>query len=446
MDYQFVYDDGESNMVDEAGNPIIDNADIDDCLPLETLTDLTEYRSLVRSRSTLPLNINNDNEPTKGNPKDSSNGDDDPADEKHPKSRNYRMYSTKDREDFFDLWIEKPGASIASIAKQLGIKPRNAQRWVKEYKKAADEELPVAKQRGAIAKPKLNEDHEGFLKEYVDENPSSTLDDIMDQLTSSFMDLSVSKTSLHTFLKDECTLTFKIARKEGVERNSISKIQERFEFVTKVLESDIDYSSNCVFIDEAGFNINMKRSGGWAPKGVTPVVKTPSTRSENRTILGAICYFGVVQLSLRKPKAPSLNKKRKLELDKQQDTSRGTITGHYKQFLLDLMDTMDAHPVMKNAYLVMDNASIHKNASIARIIQARGYRLLYLPPFSPELNPIEQFWYQVKSKLKREKLLHKETLSLRIKEAANLIPVEYIKNSIEHSKHCFSTCLEKKPL
>ena len=65
MDYQFVYDDGESNMVDEAGNPIIDNADIDDCLPLETLTDLTEYRSLARSRSTLPLNINNDNEPTK---------------------------------------------------------------------------------------------------------------------------------------------------------------------------------------------------------------------------------------------------------------------------------------------------------------------------------------------------------------------------------------------
>lgn len=128
MDYQFVYDDGESNMVDEAGNPIIDNADIDDCLPLETLTDLTEYRSLARSRSTLPLNINNDNEPTKGNPKDSNNGDDDPADEKHPKSRNYRMYSTKDREDFFDLWIEKPGASIASIAKQLGIKPRNAQR------------------------------------------------------------------------------------------------------------------------------------------------------------------------------------------------------------------------------------------------------------------------------------------------------------------------------
>lgn len=122
------------------------------------------------------------------------------------------------------------------------------------------------------------------------------------------------------------------------------------------------------------------------------------------------------------------------------------MTGHYKQSLLEVMDSLDPHPAMKNSYLVMDNASIHKHPSIKRIAAAKGYRLLYLPPFSPELNPIEQFWYLIKAKLKREKLLEKETLTSRITEAANSIPLEHTRHSIEHSKNRFTTCLEKSPL
>lgn len=83
-------------MVDESGNPILDHADIDDCLPLETLTNLTQYRLLSRSRYTLPLNNNNNNnnELENGDSKDSAN----PVDGKSLKSRNYRIYSSKDRE------------------------------------------------------------------------------------------------------------------------------------------------------------------------------------------------------------------------------------------------------------------------------------------------------------------------------------------------------------
>lgn len=92
--------------------------------------------------------------------------------------------STKERERFFDLWIERPGDSIASIARELGIKSRNAQRWVKEYKKADNDELPVVKQRGKP--PKLNDDHMEFLKNFVDDSPSSNLDDLMNGLSQSF--------------------------------------------------------------------------------------------------------------------------------------------------------------------------------------------------------------------------------------------------------------------
>lgn len=58
----------------------------------------------------------------------------------------------------------------------------------------------------------------------------------------------------------------------------------------------------------------------------------------------------------------------------------------------------------------MDNASIHKSKPMIRKIEARGYRVTYIPPYSPDLNPIEQFWVLVKGKMKRHRLMKEETL------------------------------------
>lgn len=69
----------------------------------------------------------------------------------------------------------------------------------------------------------------------------------------------------------------------------------------------------------------------------------------------------------------------------------------------------------------MDNVTIHTSKDIERYITSCDYGCIYLPPYSPELNPIEQFWSVVKNKLKREKLLEKETISSRIKEACNSV-------------------------
>jgi hypothetical protein len=52
----------------------------------------------------------------------------------------------------------------------------------------------------------------------------------------------------------------------------------------------MDYTSNCVFIDEAAFHINMKRTFAWSKKGERAVVKTPKTRAQTTAILGATVY------------------------------------------------------------------------------------------------------------------------------------------------------------
>lgn len=79
------------------------------------------------------------------------------------------------------------------------------------------------------------------------------------------------------------------------------------------------------------------------------------------------------------------------------------------------MDEMDQYLHMKDCYLVTDNASIHKSDAIAKYITSHGYRYAYLPSYSPELDPIEQFWSVVKIKVTRNRFLEKVTLMTRIK-------------------------------
>lgn len=55
----------------------------------------------------------------------------------------------------------------------------------------------------------------------------------------------------------------------------------------------------------------------------------------------------------------------------------------------------------KNAVLVMDNASFHKRADTLEMIEKAGHTALFLPPYSPDLNPIEQKWAQAKTLRKR---------------------------------------------
>ncbi|KAL9536976.1 hypothetical protein MBANPS3_012199 [Mucor bainieri] len=84
------------------------------------------------------------------------------------------------------------------------------------------------------------------------------------------------------------------------------------------------------------------------------------------------------------------------------------------------MDEMDKHPeIFENSYLIMGNAPMLTNEDIKLYIESGSYRCVYLPPYCPELNPIEQFWSVCKSNLKREKLLKEETLTSRIAEACN---------------------------
>jgi len=78
--------------------------------------------------------------------------------------------------------------------------------------------------------------------------------------------------------------------------------------------------------------------------------------------------------------------------------------------------------------LVLDNVAFHKVAGIREVIEARGARLLYLPPYSPDLNPIEKAFSKLKAFLRKAGARTKETLWKAIGEAVEIYSYEVCLN------------------
>ncbi|KAG2195416.1 hypothetical protein INT47_002855 [Mucor saturninus] len=140
--------------------------------------------------------------------------------------------------------------------------------------------------------------------------------------------------------------------------------------------------ANCVFINEAGFNANLRRTQGWAPIEETPIVKVNTPRASSISILGATYPKVLLKVCLRKPVPPPSFKKLKLTGGAKKH-AKGTNTNRYVNFISE----MDKPPEMNGHFLIMDNAPIYTNKIIRPIVEESGYRCVYLPPYSPEPKP-----------------------------------------------------------
>ena len=82
--------------------------------------------------------------------------------------------------------------------------------------------------------------------------------------------------------------------------------------------------------------------------------------------------------------------------------------------------------------VVLDNLPAHKVAGLAEVVEARGARLLYLPPYSPDFNPIELAFSKLKSWLRTAQARTREALEDVIKTATDWITEQDAKNWFDH--------------
>ncbi|MFQ6028101.1 MAG: IS630 family transposase [Dehalococcoidia bacterium] len=161
------------------------------------------------------------------------------------------------------------------------------------------------------------------------------------------------------------------------------------------------------FLDESGINRAMTRRYGRAPRGQRAVGSVPENRGPNTTVLGILGLSGVSAVA----------------------TLEGAINGTKFQNYVEqtLGPTLTAGDVV-----VMDNLPAHKVAGIAEAIQQRGAQLIYLPPYSPDLSPIELCWSKVKTYLGKAKARNQENLETALAQALATVTRSDAQNWFRH--------------
>ncbi|CEG70178.1 hypothetical protein RMATCC62417_06123 [Rhizopus microsporus] len=182
-------------------------------------------------------------------------------------------------------------------------------------------------------------------------------------------------------LRNSMLITIKKPTFNPKVRNSENNLQTRYEWFMKWKDSDLDYTENCVFIDEAGFNINVRNNWARSAVGTPAQAEIEKNRSPSYTIIGAIHCTSVIHVVMKKPppkkqRGPKTQtsktakpKKRKLAESKEQragdiiiedptieyavveertdvennkPVAKGITTAHFVKFMNELLDIMDA--------------------------------------------------------------------------------------------------------
>ena len=134
-----------------------------------------------------------------------------------------------------------------------------------------------------------------------------------------------------------------------------------------------------VFLDECGVTTAMARLRGRSPRGKRAHGTVPCGRWARLTVLGALGVKGVVAA---------------MGVEAAAD---GAVFRAYLEQVL-LPELRRAKP---DAVLVMDNLGAHKTPAVRELLDNSGFLYRYLPPYSPDLNPIEPAWAKVKAELRR---------------------------------------------
>lgn len=93
----------------------------------------------------------------------------------------------------------------------------------------------------------------------------------------------------------------------------------------------------------------------------------------------------------------------------------------------------------RRAVVVMDNLSAHQVKGIEEMIQSTGARVVYLSPYSPDFNPIENCWSKLKEYLRSRAIRTRYALEQAISDALNLITIKDLKNWFTHCCYCQSS-------
>ena len=256
------------------------------------------------------------------------------------------------------------GASRREAAERYGISPSVVVIWVQRFEETGS---VAAKPSGGSTSPL--EQHAEFLLGLIADQPDLTLDEIIAAMRK--RRIAGSRSAVWRFFARRNISFKKTLYAAEQKRADVARARRRW-----MREQGMFDPARLVFIDETCTNTAMVRLRGRAPRGERLVGYAPHGHWKTITFVGGLRQRGMT--------APFV-----LE---------GAMNGpmflaYVKQCLV---------PTLKRGEIVlMDHLPVHKVAGVAEAIEAAGATLIYLPKYSPDLNPIELAFSKLKAHLRK---------------------------------------------
>ena len=175
--------------------------------------------------------------------------------------------------------------------------------------------------------------------------------------------------------------------------NAPDVVQKRNDWVQMISEADSD---KLVFLDESGVNTDMTRHYGRAVGKERAVDNAPENTPTNTTILSSIRLNGETAYTTY---------------------SGGTTGDRFVEYLEKVL----IPTLHEGDTVIMDNMRSHHVKKVEEVLQKAKIKLLYLPPYSPDFNPIEKMWSKIKAILRKMKVRDSTLLPDAVKKAIGYV-------------------------
>ena len=267
-----------------------------------------------------------------------------------------------------DLTIQlRTGIGFRAIHEATGVSILAIRKIANNLKFFNHHTAPAELRRHTGRPRALNTAVEDVLRGFIYSKPWAYQEEmqnfLLDELDIS-MHQCVSRTLKHM------GISLKSLRREAAERS-----QDLRDFYVMRLS---EFSANqLIFVDESAANEHTaQRKRGWSELGIKPTVSLPLKRTKRWSMLPAYSLDGILTYEL----------------------FHGSIDGpRFAMFLECKLLPQCAPFLRKHSVIIMDNCSTHHCQEIRDLCQSHGVKLLYLPPYSPDYNPIEELFSVIKA-------------------------------------------------
>lgn len=279
--------------------------------------------------------------------------------------------------------------------------------------------------------------------QYIEEHSDATLQEVKENILSTFPTIEdISITTIFNHL-DGKLISYKKQRYIAPDANTDETLHKRADYLNKLTNLNVCF--NQVYIDESNFTIFTRRNYGRSPIGNRAVQTTIINGCKKVNIIAAVspCYGWLYH----------------------EFTGENVNANKFESFIMNLINHINSNYPNERFVFIMDNAKIHKKDELTEICINNNILLLFLPPYSPYLNPIERCFSKVKSYVKKWLSINNDRLiatsrlefgqkgSIRsrlLEEAINFaisqITENDVRNFLEYSRKYYPQIFRMEPI